>query len=235
MITETMTATEKFADMRKDWNDILNENVRFRTNGGWKHARSAKAKYPMQIIHEWTSPKTHNRYLLQDVLNSRREALNGCGSLMVRAILTTADGMALCMQNMSDKSKKYSLLTFRPHLFKRYKERMGLTFDGIDIIRYFLKRNTFFVFNEEYRRSKGNTTDVMITCYDGAVFGGFDESGEVEDIDLRTFISSETMQEGYKAKFNGEYEECVTAAEERALLDPYYAHIAAHTVKHRKK
>lgn len=235
MLTETMTATEKFADMRKDWHDILNEDVRFRNNGGWKHARSAQAKYPIQIIHEWTSPKTHNRYLLQNVINSRREALNGSGSLMPRVMLTTAEGMAICMANMSDKSGKYSVLTFRPHLFKRYKERMGLTYNGIDLIRYFLKRNTFFVFNEEYRRSKDNTTDVMITCLDGAVFGRFDESGEVEEIDLRTFISSETMQEGYKAKFNGEYEDCIKEAEERALLDPYYARIAAHTIRHRNK
>ncbi|MBR1525187.1 MAG: hypothetical protein IJ640_00810 [Prevotella sp.] len=235
MLTETMTAAEKFAEMRKDWRNILNEDIRFRNNGGWKCARSPKAKYPMQIIHEWTSPTTHNRYLLQDVLNSRREALNGNGSLMVRALLTTAEGVALCMQNIADEKNKYSLLTFRPHLFKRYKERMGLKMDGIDLIRHFLKHNTFFVFNEDYRRSEGNTTDVMITCYDGAVFGRYDESGEVDDIDLRTFISSETMQEGYKAKFNGEYESCITAAEERALLDPYYAHIAAHTIKHRNK
>lgn len=233
MITNTMTPVEIDKELLKDWLEINREDKRFRALGGWKQARSAKAKFPMSIIHEYVSSR-NNRYLLQDVIASREEAMLGLGALYIRALWDNGDGYYVCMQNYGERDYTRTLFILSPHLFSRYRERMHLKQDGIDIIRYFLKRNRIFVHNEDYRRGKDNTEDVMVSCCDGALFGKYFQDGEIMVMDMRTFVANETLTDGYKGRFYNDYENSIKESITKASYDPMTAHVMAHGLTHRK-
>jgi hypothetical protein len=227
-----MTPAEAYAELGRDWDELIKEHYRFIANGGWKNARRPNAHYPMSIMHEYMT-KTNNRYLLANNIISRQEAVMGTTSLFVRALVNTEEGLCAYSQQF-DKNGKHVLFVFRPHLFKRYRERMALK-DNQDPIRTFFKRNSFYLLEEDYRRSKGNTNDLMFTVQDGAVFGRADYSEEVGFVEMKTFVANDTMQDGYKSRFNEGYNDSMRDIALHAQGDRKLEHIVSHTGVLRKE
>lgn len=213
MILPNMTPQEMMNELHKDYDQLRAVNMRFLTNGGIKHLRRQGAKFPAYVMKEQRTSRG-NRYLCQFLFKKRGDVftLNGLGSQL--AIMETKDGLSGVSLVFSGKFNKEVVYLYRPHVYKRYKERMGLDLEGIDIIRYFDKRNCDTIFNEDYVHKEGDEkNDFMMTIRDGALFG------TIQDVDgcicyvIKTFIANDTMQEGYKAQFNNRYNEEVERLE----------------------
>lgn len=207
MYTETMTFAERYAEYQKDIPELRADSRRFRATGGYKQVRAAGVQFPFQIIHECRT-KSGNRYLVLSIFASRADAF-GEPLEYAKAIIQTDEGMAMYTISMGNDREKGGFL-FMPHVFKRYRQRMGFSYNSIDTIKTFIKRNMEFVYNEGYRRKskKDDPKEIMLSCHDGAVFGRIDDQDDNCAI-LRTFISTETMQEGYKAQFDKEFDNCL--------------------------
>ena len=203
MITTTMTPDEVLAQMLADREEIKRECVQYMAKGNCKEVRTAKT-FPLRYIHEYTATSV-NRYLVMLTFNSRQDLFHFSAGLEAAAVIDTERGKMLCAMILNFEDHRLHTFYFMPHLFKRYKERMGYKQDGIDLMRVFFKKNMDTVHMADYRRkSKDDDTDIMLSCVDGAVFGYRHPLDRCSFV-LMTFIANDTMQEGYKAKFNDLY------------------------------
>lgn len=200
-----MTLGEMLAEYNKDLPEIRAEGRRFLISQGFKQARAKGVRFPYQIVHNFRTTRG-NRYLIQTIFMSRRDAFRDDNCEFAKALIQTSEGLAMYTASMGADGKVGSFY-FQPHLFRRYRERMALNYGELDVIRTFIKRNMEFVYQEGYRR-KGHEDDdkeIMMSCQDGAIFGRIDDEDENSAV-FRTFISSETMQKGYKASFDREFD-----------------------------
>lgn len=203
MITTTMTPDEVLKHILLDRPEIQRECVQYMAKGNCKEARTAK-KFPLRFIHEYTAT-SGNHYLVMLTFNSRQDLFHFSAGLEAAAVIDTEHGKMMCGTILNMEDRHVHTFYFMPHLFKRYKERMGYKQDGIDLMRVFFKKNMDTVHMAEYRRkSKDDDTDVMLSCVDGAVFG-YRHPQDRHSFVLMTFIANDTMQGGYKAKFNEQY------------------------------
>lgn len=207
MILPNMTPQEMMKELHKDDDALRSVNMRFLTSGGIKHLRRQGANFPAYITREQRTSRG-NRYLCQFLFRKRGDifTLNGLETRL--AIMETKDGLSGVSLVFSGKFNKEVVYVYRPHVYKRYKERMGLDLEGIELIRYFDKRNCDTIYNYDYIHKEGDEeNDFMLTIRDGALFGTIQEvDGEYCYI-IKTFIANDTMQEGYKAQFNNRYNE----------------------------
>lgn len=203
MITTTMTPKEVLEQMLLDRPEIQRESVRYMAQGKCKEARVAKV-FPLRYVHEYTAT-SGNHYMVMLTFNSRKDAFDLNAGLEAAAVIDTEHGKMMCGTILNMEDRHVHTFYFMPHLFKRYKERMGYKQIGIDLMRVFFKRNADTVHMADYRRkSKDDDSDVMLACVDGAVFG-YRHPQDRQSFVLMTFIANDTMQDGYKAKFNDLY------------------------------
>ena len=234
MILPDMTYEQMVDVFLQDWQLIRKEDQRYMVTTGYKIVRYKNATYPMQLIHVWTSPKTHQRYFIHEEFAKRSDTYNGNYRLTMKALVQTQYGLEMAhtvYQPEGECVNGLGLIYYRAHLFNRYAERMNLTLRGEDLIRYFIKRNSLMIQEVDFR--KGLQGEVMMTCFDGACFGHTDDN---RMFNLKTFIASDTMQDGYKAQFNKEYDVSVTDGIKQAYYAgrPDLAYRMAVHVKRRK-
>lgn len=209
MILETMTPKEMMAEMHKDDKELHELNIRFLSKGGIKHLRRQGAKFPAYVMIEQHT-KRGNRYLCDFLFRKRGDVFNFNGLESRMCLMQTKEGLAGTALVYSGKFNREALYIYRPHVFKRYKERMHLELDGIELIRYFDKRNCDTIFHDGYRHKEGDIeNDIMLTVQDGALFGTLSEVDDTICYTLNTFIANDTMQEGYKSKFNSMHNQAV--------------------------
>lgn len=209
MLVETMTTKEMMDELHKDI-DFLNHNeLRFIDTGGIRHLKRPYAKFPAYIMREVKTPRG-NKYLCNLLFKKRGDVFKLSAQTCRTAILQTKEGLATLALVHSGKYDKEILHYYRPHMFKRYRERMGLDVDGVELIREFDKRNSDTIVHEDYKHKEGDIEhDVMMTIYDGALFGTEkNENGYICYV-INTFIANDTMQEGYKSKFNKRHNDAI--------------------------
>ena len=200
-----MTPHEVLAQMDGDHDEVIRANYRYVMTGGCDQARKC-LRFPVYMMHEMKT-STGNRYIVMNVFDSKRDAMIHSYHSIYHAVVDTESGRVVISKKVAtDGLGEDCVFYFMPHLFKRYKERIGFEFDGMQLIRTFLKRNEEFIYHENYRRSKDNMDDVMYSCVDGAIFGTRHPQHK-ESIIFKTFISTETMQEGYKSEFSETFNE----------------------------
>lgn len=202
MILETMTRKEMLKEICRDNDELWNSIYAFIGNGGINHLRK-NAKFPANVIREYTS-KRGTKYLQVLRFLTKRDVFEMTPYEYHCALLETKEGRSMMLRVFDSKSKSVTLVYLRPHVFKRYKERMGFKQEGIDIIKAYYKRNPDMVLHTDYKHKEGDIeNDFMLSISDGALFG----TKNKDDIGytVNTFIANDTMQEGYKSKFNKQH------------------------------
>ena len=225
MITETMTLSEKIREMLRDLEELKRESMKYIAKGGFKELRRQDAQFPAFRVLELTSSRMTN-YLVMLTFKSRKDIFDPNPLLSFRAIIETKAGKMLMGLSLGGNENFVSAFFYTPHLLRRYRERMGYKQEGMDLMKIFCKRNTNFVLNNEYRRkSMKDHKHVMLTCLDGAVFG-YRMPEDPYSYVLSTFIANDTMQEGYKKRFNDKFDEAMKEGmEELGQLFPIMAEV----------
>lgn len=168
-----------------------------------KNARKGKAQYPCHIYAKRTTER-HNTYMIHYEFRSKDDFLGGPTFF---ALIDSSGGL-YAMQISMVYGIKQRVTIFSPHLFKRYKERMNLNMEGIDVIKEFFKRNATQHRNSDFRRKDGDDCDVMDLCYDGAVFGQGTPEGHTF---YKTFINQDQMSD-YRKSLNEDYNDRIEEA-----------------------
>lgn len=222
MITETMTPQETLDEMIRDRVELMQLVRQYFLRGGCKHLRTSKI-FPCQVAC-MLKTKTANNYITIMAFNSKRDVFNFNPILSFGAVVETEKGKMLLCANLNMDARAVKPFYFLPHLFQRFKERMGYKQEGIELVRAFYKRNSDLVMHTDYRRNgKDGDKYVMLTCHDGAVFG-YRHPDDRDTLVLCTFVANDTMQDGYKARFNWRFNDAIKDGEkEVAMLMPTYA------------
>ena len=208
MLLLNMTPKEMIEEIRKDNEQVYNLNMRFLINGGAKHLRRQGAKFPAYVMRELQSARG-NRYLSTFLFRNRGEVFKCAAQESRLALVTGKEGIYGVSLAYSGKFQQEVVYLYYPHVYKRYRERMGLDINGVELIRYFEKRNCDTIFNDGYSRKDSDGKDIMLSVLDGALFGSWEEQdGQVRFV-IKTFIANDTMQEGYKSQFNDKYNDAV--------------------------
>lgn len=203
MLVTTMNKQEMLNEIMSDYKEILLERVRYSRAGNTKHLRTAK-EFPVKLSHLYTS-STGNRYIITDTFLSKKDVFEHNPLSQYRAILHTDEGIELLATILSTRVNDITLFRFRPHVFKRYKERMGYKQDGIDLLKVFCNRNSDMIEQSGYIHKEGDIeNDIMLTVHDGALFGTLDAENDGCVI-VNTFIANDTMKNGYKSQFNNNH------------------------------
>lgn len=209
MLLPNMTPQEMKDELHKDFNQLYNINMQFLHTGGIKHLRRQGAKFPAYVMKEQRTQRG-NRYLCLFYFRKRGDVftLNATESRL--ALMETREGLSGVSMVWSGKYQQEVIYVYRPHVYRRYRERMGLDLEGIDLIRYFEKRNCDTIWHNDYVHKEGDEqNDVMFTTLDGALFGTHQEIDGCHCFIIKTFIANDTMQEGYKAQFNDQHNQSI--------------------------
>lgn len=204
-----MTIKEIKAAIVADFDEIEREVRKALASGKFRDLRTTSTFPTSRMLEVHTS--THNFYLVDLDFYSRGHVFTMNPSISFRAIVETPQGrMMYGLHNFIYPDGVFmSLNTFTPHVFRRYRERMGYKQDGLDLMRTFFRRNGDLIINDDYRRkTMDDDTYVMCTCLDGAVFG-YKHPEDRRCFVFSTFIANDTMEEGYKARFNSKYDQMV--------------------------
>lgn len=231
MILPDMTSEQMLKVLEGDKKALNDFADSYMAQEGIRILRSKQTRFPCSLTKFCIAPESHQRYLLNFRIASRREAFEGGRRFYVRAIINTSYGTEAANILYHRENDTMSVVYFRAHLFQRYAERMGMKMQGDDIIRTFTKRNPIMIEATKWRTKH----DCMMLCHDGACFG------EVNDDDpnliyLKTFISTELMQdETYRAKLNGDFDAALCGAYWDVYFhDPEMAAFIMKTTKSRK-
>ena len=209
MLVETMSPKEMMDELHKDYDFLYNNNIRFMENGGIKRLKKQYAKFPAYIMRDVKTTRG-NRYLCNILFRKRGDVFKMKAIECRDAILQTKEGIATVAIVYSGKYRKEVLHIYRPHVFKRYKERMGLDMDGIELVKHFCLHNSDTIVHDDYKHKEGDMEhDFMLTIYDGALFGTEKEVDGCVCYTVNTFIANETMQDGYKSRFNKRHNEAI--------------------------
>lgn len=208
------TLTMKYDEILREYDkDELNLRALSRTmfeGKLCKDARKGKVKYPYHIFAKRTTER-HNTYILHYEFRSKENFLGGP---TLFALINSSDGGIFVLQiSMAYGIKKVVNIYF-PHLFKRYKERMNLDIEGVDVIKEFFKRNATSHRNSDFKRKDGDKCDVMDLCYDGAIYGQSTPEGHVT---YHTFIDKDHMS-NYRKALNEDYNDLIEEARQFSLF-----------------
>lgn len=180
-----------------------------------KNARRGNAEYPCHIFAKRTTER-HNTYIIHYEFRSKTDYLGGPTFI---ALINGSNGISALQISLAYGIKKVVSL-YSPHLFKRYKERMKLNLEGIDVIKEFFIRNATGHRNSDFKRKDGDDCDVMDLCYDGAIFGQSTPEGHTL---YKTFINQDKMS-GYRKLLNEGYNERI---EEARMFSSLYGGLPA--------
>lgn len=198
-----MTYEEILREYDKDEFDLRSLSKTMYEGKLCKNARRGKVKYPCHIFAK-RSTERHNTYIIHYEFRSREDFLGGPTFF---ALVNSSHGIYVVQISMAYGINKVVDL-FSPHLFMRYKERMNLSKDGIDVIEEFFIRNVTLHRNSDFKRKDGDDCDVMDLCYDGAIFGQSTPEGHTT---YKTFINQEQMSD-YRKVLNEEYNDSIEEA-----------------------
>lgn len=210
MYTLTMTYEEILREYERDLYDLNSLAETMYEGKLCKNARRGRTKYPCHIFAKRTT-KRNNIYIIHYEFRSETDFLGGPTFF---ALINESNGQYVMRISMAYGRQKVVNL-FTPHLLKRYKERMKLDKEGIDVIKEFFIRNETGHRNSDFRRKDGDDCDVMDLCYDGAIFGQTTPDGHTI---YRTFINKEEMSD-YRKSLNEEYNERIEEARMFSLLN----------------
>lgn len=218
MLVETMTSKEIMEEIRKDFKQLNELTRRFIENGGVRHLRRQGSKFPAYVIKVQRTSRG-NRYICDFLFKRRDDVFKNNGMETRMALMETKEGLAGITVVYNGKYEQEILHLYRPHVFKRYKERMGLDLEGVELIKYFDKRNSDTILHDNYRHKEGDIeNDIMLTCQDGALFGTKSEADGCICYTINTFIANDTMQDGYKAQFNNMHNQAIEQIKEEDEL-----------------
>lgn len=94
--------------------------------------------FPVIAWQEYMSPRKNKYLFYTRILDKRmKRILTG-----ICAERRTSDGMTFYTTWLGHQ-KLISPMVLLPHVWKRYKERMGLELSGIDLCKHYFHRNTF--------------------------------------------------------------------------------------------
>lgn len=198
-----MTYDEILCEYSKDVIDLRSLSDTMFEGKLCKNARKGKVKYPCHIFAKRTTER-HNTYMIHYEFRSKENFLGGP---TLFALINSSKGMFAMQISMAYGIKKVVSI-FSPHLFQRYKERMNLNMEGIDVIKEFFTRNVTNHRNSDFKRKEGDDCDVMDLCYDGAIFGQSTPEGHTT---YKTFINKEQMSD-YRKALNEEYNDRIAEA-----------------------
>lgn len=198
-----MTYDEILCEYSKDVIDLRSLSDTMFEGKLCKNARKGKVKYPCHIFAKRTTER-HNTYMIHYEFRSKENFLGGP---TLFALINSSKGMFAMQISMAYGIKKVVSI-FSPHLFQRYKERMNLNMEGIDVIKEFFTRNVTNHRNSDFKRKEGDDCDVMDLCYDGAIFGQSTPEGHTT---YKTFIDKEQMSD-YRKALNEEYNDRIAEA-----------------------
>ena len=214
MYVETMTPDEIVEEFKKDYGNVLVKTIKcMLPSKEYKNIRRANfSTFPVYLTYPIKTDRGNSYYVRikfpdkKSVLKITLEEFN----FTPMPIIKTSYGgnsVNIVTNDLLHRNDKWILHTFRPHLFARFKERMGYTnIDGMKLVKKFFDSNTTAITNSSYRETDNN--EVYVSCKDGCMLGVRNESENVIHLDMKTFISNETMKEGYKSSFN-QSEECI--------------------------
>ena len=203
MFVPSMTYEEILQEYKRDEFDLRALSNTMFEGKLCKNARKGKVKYPCHIFAKRTTER-HNTYLIHYEFRSQENFLGGPTLI---ALINSSNGL-VAMQITMECGLKRVVTLYSPHLFKRYKERMNLSIDGIDVIKEFFIRNVTLHRNSDFKRKDGDDCDVMDLCYDGAIFGQSTPEGHTT---YKTFINQEQMSD-YRKMLNEEYNDRIEEA-----------------------
>ena len=203
MYTLTMTYEEILREYSKDESELRALSNTMFEGKLCKNARKGKVKYPCHIFAKRTTER-HNTYMIHYEFRSKENFLGGP---TIFALINSSHGMFAMQISMAYGIKRVVNI-FSPHLFQRYKERMNLNMEGIDIIKEFFTRNVTSHRNSDFKRKDGDDCDVMDLCYDGAVFGQSTPEGHTT---YNTFINKDHMSD-YRKSLNEDYNDRIEEA-----------------------
>lgn len=203
MYTLTMTYDDILHEYEKDEFELHSLSKTMFEGKLCKNARRGNAKYPCHVFAKRTTER-HNIYIIHYEFRSKTNCLGGPTFF---ALINSSNGTFALQISMALGIKKVISL-YSPHLFKRYKERMKLNLEGLDVIKEFFVRNVTLHRNSDFKRKDGDDWDVMDLCYDGAIFGQCTKDGHTT---YKTFINQEEMS-NYRKSLNNDYNERIEEA-----------------------
>ena len=136
MIVDSMTHEEVYQELERD-----RENI----SRLWAHQQEGRRRavlkcktFPLHVWQEYTSPRK-NKYLFYTRFFDKRMKMILTGICAVRR---TSEGMTLYTTWLGHQ-KLITPMVLLPHVWKRYKERMGVNLSGIDLFKHYFQRNPF--------------------------------------------------------------------------------------------
>jgi hypothetical protein len=222
MYVPTMNSDEMYAEFDKDYGELIYTLwYKIFPSKRIKAMRREGQRFPAKLIFEHKTER-NNTYLIDITFPTRKSVfVQHPGKLVsgYTAVISTNSGNMAIMFDQSGtvksvddegnvESEKVRIITqIMPHAFIRYKERKELDVDGIDIIKDFLKSNYDFQIRPRYHGTDNN--EICVICKDGGIFGEIEFAENTYKVIAKTFISNDTMQEGYKSEFNKDYNDFV--------------------------
>ena len=136
MIVDSMTHEEVYQELERD-----RENI----SRWWAHQQEGRRRallkcktFPVHVWQEYTSPRKNKYLFYTRILDKRMKRILTC----ICAVRRTSEGMTLYTTWLGHQ-KMISPMVLLPHVWKRYRERMGLDLSGIDLFKHYFQRNTF--------------------------------------------------------------------------------------------
>ena len=122
MILPDMTCQEMMDVIRKDKPLIIEEDKRYIASGGLRAARRQNARYPMHLSRVWTSPLTHQRYLLEKHILKRSDAFSHSHYIGAVALVNTDDGIETVAPHKTAAAEDEGLMVIMPHVSNHVHE-----------------------------------------------------------------------------------------------------------------
>lgn len=212
MIVDSCGADDMIREMQADRREIeaamkLAVRAKF-----MREYREGRLKMPCSRFIEHTC-RSRNHYLVRMKFVKEDDLRS---PMYAPICLFDSDMGKKAVEMTSSTSEIFCAIEYEPHVFKRYKERMGLDLDGIKLMKHFFQRNTT-MFLADGKRKGGTEADIMIVMKEGCLFG--EQVNEI-GIVAKTFISKETLI-GYRGMECEKYNSLIDSMKQKYWKEYY--------------
>jgi hypothetical protein len=144
----------------------------------------------------YTSPRK-NRWLILIEARSKKEVGDLCRITYVTTHQTPHGVYAIMVSWVQGQPQ---LIFFPPHFFSRFRTRMGLNEYGMDLLIYFFRRNSSFVYEQQVRELTCDqyVTEIYGSTRDGVALGVATVEGNIL---FKTFVTYDMLKGEQIEKF----------------------------------
>lgn len=202
MYTSTMNSDELYEEYLRDSEEIGRRYRGYLSSSKFKVLRRDGQRFPIRKTIE-IKLSSGNLYLLAMTIPDRKSLFRSDFPVNVSALLNEYNGHSIITFATRVGTKKPQIMKMVPHLLSRYKERLHLDIEGIELMKHFIESCPIFnITIEDYE-----TGECLVSTINGAISGRCKREKKTYSFTLLTFVSDETIERGKRKECIDQYNE----------------------------